>query len=228
MLARSRPASIASTIALRLLPRPEIRTARGTGLFSTERGGQVPDVSAQRHAGCEARSPMPRRPRSSLPVSFFHVINRGVRKLPIFTRPAEYRAFLERARGWFGTVPCSPFVGTACSRITGTWSSTLGPPLPFPGSSSGYQLPMRFAGITGTRRSDREHSIRDDSARSRLRMARNSSASAVTWNEMPSAPHSFAAHRIGRGAASRNGCASTPVCLLRLLRFSPLRPGPTM
>ena len=37
---------------------------------------------------------MPRARRSSLPVPFFHVINRGVRKLPIFTRPRDYQAFL--------------------------------------------------------------------------------------------------------------------------------------
>ncbi len=37
---------------------------------------------------------MPRRPRRSLPVPFFHVINRAVRKLPIFARPPDYRAFL--------------------------------------------------------------------------------------------------------------------------------------
>jgi len=37
---------------------------------------------------------MPRRPRCTLPVSFFHVINRGVRKFPIFTRPPDYTAFL--------------------------------------------------------------------------------------------------------------------------------------
>jgi putative transposase len=48
---------------------------------------------------------MPRRPRSSLPVSFFHVINRGVRKLPIFTRPVEYRAFLNVLAGGLERYP---------------------------------------------------------------------------------------------------------------------------
>jgi putative transposase len=37
---------------------------------------------------------MARRPRSALAASYFHVINRSVRKVPIFTRPSDYRAFL--------------------------------------------------------------------------------------------------------------------------------------
>lgn len=38
---------------------------------------------------------MPRRSRKSMPASFFHVINRTARRVPIFTRSNEYRAFLE-------------------------------------------------------------------------------------------------------------------------------------
>ncbi len=37
---------------------------------------------------------MPRRPRRSTPAPFFHVINRTARRVPIFIRPTEYRAFL--------------------------------------------------------------------------------------------------------------------------------------
>lgn len=37
---------------------------------------------------------MPRRLRRSLGTHFFHVINRSVRKMPIFLRPNDYRAFL--------------------------------------------------------------------------------------------------------------------------------------
>ncbi len=38
---------------------------------------------------------MPRRPRSSLSAPFFHVINRTARRVPIFLRPLDYRAFLD-------------------------------------------------------------------------------------------------------------------------------------
>jgi putative transposase len=37
---------------------------------------------------------MPRRPRYTSAPGFFHVINRSVRKTPLFRRPADYRAFL--------------------------------------------------------------------------------------------------------------------------------------
>ena len=37
---------------------------------------------------------MPRRARSTQHGSYFHVINRSVRKLVLFTQPADYRAFL--------------------------------------------------------------------------------------------------------------------------------------
>ncbi len=37
---------------------------------------------------------MPRSRRSSLDAPYFHVINRSVRKAPIFKRPPDYRAFL--------------------------------------------------------------------------------------------------------------------------------------
>lgn len=37
---------------------------------------------------------MPRRPRSAAPVTFFHVINRSVRKSPLFSRIHDYREFL--------------------------------------------------------------------------------------------------------------------------------------
>ncbi len=37
---------------------------------------------------------MPRPPRSHLAAPFFHVVNRGIRRSPIFTRPVDYRAFL--------------------------------------------------------------------------------------------------------------------------------------
>jgi putative transposase len=37
---------------------------------------------------------MPRRARSSQRASYFHVINRSVRRLVLFTQPADYRAFL--------------------------------------------------------------------------------------------------------------------------------------
>jgi len=37
---------------------------------------------------------MPRRPRSAAPATFFHVINRSVRKTPLFPRSHDYREFL--------------------------------------------------------------------------------------------------------------------------------------
>ncbi len=37
---------------------------------------------------------MPRRTRSTQRASYFHVINRSVRRLVLFTQPADYRAFL--------------------------------------------------------------------------------------------------------------------------------------
>jgi putative transposase len=37
---------------------------------------------------------MPRRARSTQRSSYFHVINRSVRRLVLFTQPADYRAFL--------------------------------------------------------------------------------------------------------------------------------------
>ena len=37
---------------------------------------------------------MPRRARSAQRASYFHVINRSVRRLVLFTQPADYRAFL--------------------------------------------------------------------------------------------------------------------------------------
>jgi putative transposase len=37
---------------------------------------------------------MPRRARSTQQASYFHVINRSVRRLVLFTQPADYRAFL--------------------------------------------------------------------------------------------------------------------------------------
>ena len=37
---------------------------------------------------------MPRRARSTQRASYFHVINRSVRRLVLFTQPADYRAFL--------------------------------------------------------------------------------------------------------------------------------------
>jgi len=37
---------------------------------------------------------MPRTARSRLAAPYFHVVNRGVRRTPIFTRPVDYRAFL--------------------------------------------------------------------------------------------------------------------------------------
>jgi putative transposase len=37
---------------------------------------------------------MPRRARSTQRANYFHVINRSVRKLVLFTQPADYRAFL--------------------------------------------------------------------------------------------------------------------------------------
>jgi len=38
---------------------------------------------------------MARRPRASTPASFFHVVNRTARRVPIFIRPTDYRAFLQ-------------------------------------------------------------------------------------------------------------------------------------
>ena len=38
---------------------------------------------------------MPRRPRTQSPTSVFHVLNRGIRRDPIFLRTADYRAFLD-------------------------------------------------------------------------------------------------------------------------------------
>ncbi len=38
---------------------------------------------------------MPRRPRVEAATGFYHVINRSVRKQPLFTQPGDYRAFIE-------------------------------------------------------------------------------------------------------------------------------------
>ena len=37
---------------------------------------------------------MPRRPRSASAAGFFHVVNRSVRKIPLFQSPRDYRGFL--------------------------------------------------------------------------------------------------------------------------------------
>jgi putative transposase len=37
---------------------------------------------------------MPRRPRATASTGFYHVINRSVRKAPLFSHPHDYRAFL--------------------------------------------------------------------------------------------------------------------------------------
>lgn len=37
---------------------------------------------------------MPRRPRTAATTGFYHVVNRSVRKEPLFTQPRDYRAFL--------------------------------------------------------------------------------------------------------------------------------------
>src|SRR5688572_6193244 len=97
MTARSRPSATASPIARMLLPRPEMRMARGTGVFSTDiaisetalRFGDT-GISLAMTGG----PLMPRRARSTQRSSYFHVINRSVRRLVLFTQPADYRAFL--------------------------------------------------------------------------------------------------------------------------------------
>lgn len=37
---------------------------------------------------------MPRRPRATASTGFYHVVNRSIRKDPLFTHPRDYRAFL--------------------------------------------------------------------------------------------------------------------------------------
>jgi len=48
---------------------------------------------------------MPRRPRSHLPTSYFHVMNRAIRKMPLFTRSRDYRAFLKLLGDGLGRHP---------------------------------------------------------------------------------------------------------------------------
>lgn len=48
---------------------------------------------------------MPRVPRSSLAAPYFHVVNRSVRRLPIFVRPTDYRAFLKVLEEGLGRYP---------------------------------------------------------------------------------------------------------------------------
>jgi len=48
---------------------------------------------------------MPRRARSDVSASFFHVVNRSVRKEPIFLRPTDYTAFLKALRQGLNRYP---------------------------------------------------------------------------------------------------------------------------
>ena len=41
---------------------------------------------------------MPRRPRRTGPAEYFHIVNRSARRVPLFRRASDYRAFSEILR----------------------------------------------------------------------------------------------------------------------------------
>ena len=68
---------------------------------------------------------MARRPRRSTSAPFFHVINRSVRRVPIFNRPTDYRAFLlvlQQGLNRYGVRLL------AYSVLSNHWHMVVGPP----------------------------------------------------------------------------------------------------
>ena len=98
ILARSRPSAIASVIALMFEPRPEMSTSDGDGPFFHSFQRWVPEVALMRCGTCVATCGGPachagranQRPRHSFTSS-----TGPHGEIPIFTRPTEYRAFID-------------------------------------------------------------------------------------------------------------------------------------
>ena len=67
---------------------------------------------------------MPRRPRSSTPASFFHVINRTARRVPIFVRSTDYRAFQNVLSAGLARYPVDLF---AYAVMANHWHLVVGP-----------------------------------------------------------------------------------------------------
>jgi putative transposase len=67
---------------------------------------------------------MPRLARSSLAAPYFHVVNRTVRRLPIFVRPTDYRAFLKVLEEGLGRYPVRL---VAFSLLADQWHLVVGP-----------------------------------------------------------------------------------------------------
>jgi putative transposase len=68
---------------------------------------------------------MPRLPRRSRPAPFFHVLNRTVRRVPIFIRPGDYRAFLVALQQGLERYPVRLL---AYSVLSNHWHMVVGPP----------------------------------------------------------------------------------------------------
>lgn len=67
---------------------------------------------------------MPRARRTSLAAPFFHVVNRSVRRLPIFVRPPDYRAFLRVLEEGLARYPVRL---VAFCVLSNHWHLVLGP-----------------------------------------------------------------------------------------------------
>ena len=67
---------------------------------------------------------MPRTPRSSLDAPYVHVLNRSVRKLSIFLRPQDYRAFLKVLEEGLARYPVRL---VAYCVLSNHWHLVLGP-----------------------------------------------------------------------------------------------------
>src|SRR5437016_3080478 len=86
--ASRRPWTIASTIAWRLDPRPEMRTPR-----RRERGRESFSPGILFASGRERSAIMPRRLRMGSAGVVFHVLNRAAKRLPLFENAYDYAAF---------------------------------------------------------------------------------------------------------------------------------------
>ena len=67
---------------------------------------------------------MPRRPRSNIDICHCHVINRAAGRLPLFTKPRDYRAFLDILRDGLAMHPV-PLI--AFCVMTNHWHLVVGP-----------------------------------------------------------------------------------------------------
>ena len=215
----SRPAAIASRIAARLLPRPEISTASldvftgwGTGLFSTVSACSGTGLQNGAHSAFPLLSRlrlerrMPRRPRSAAPATFFHVINRSVRKAPLFrarhTTIASFSGLLSEG------LKRHPVRLLAFCIMSNHWHLVVGPGAP----AAALQAPPLGnnypCGATAPAPQDGRPRPRVSGA---LQVARDrraptsSSASAATSSETRFARDWSAGPRTGPGAASPNG-----------------------